>query len=754
MSRSCKITSVLTAGLMVLAVGSAQADTFTWSGSTVGTGNWSDSSKWTSSPTAGLVPSGANNTDNLVFNSVVATSTSPVDYTATNDIDVNPAGGTEDFVLNVLTLNGTHNGVSDSTLTATINVAGAGGALLLTNPGASTPTINLGALNNSTNNRAIVYDVQNAVKLGASTTVTGAGTATFKFTGGIDGSGFTLTKGNISTLTLGGTNTLGSLLAGGGTLASPGGVALLAGASLSVGSGSSSLVGVGRITGASTGTTYGLLDLSAAASFTANVGSFGVGDNTSSGGSNLFGDGTLKLAATNTITASTEVMLGEGSNNTGKATVDAGNGTTTVHTPLFVVGGVKSAATTFTLGATGSLTLDGTSGGRSQLRIGYEDNSTGGSANGTMTLDGRFNGTLSQLSVGNKAGGGVGGAAGALTLSSNVLNHLDLQGSTTVSTGVLTIGRLSGPSSPGNGATKGIGSVVIGHLDATSVIVATTSTGPAVLIGSYTGTATNSSVAVSAQGTLTMNGGTLSVQSAGSAPAILLANISTTVTGSTDSASGTLNLNGGVMTLNNAIAAGNASGSATATSTVNINGGTLAMGGKDIGSAANPLTHLNIQTGAVSNAGSIFIDGTFSGGGSVAGIVTVQAGGFLAPGNSIGALSVTGDVLLAGTMLVELDGAGAGSSDLLNVSNILDITAATVDFDALSLNDAAYIFASYGSLTGAQFASISNLPTGYTINYSYQGNQIALTTIPEPASLALLALGGAMMMTRGLRRNS
>ncbi|MHB1156155.1 MAG: PEP-CTERM sorting domain-containing protein, partial [Phycisphaerales bacterium] len=81
---------------------------------------------------------------------------------------------------------------------------------------------------------------------------------------------------------------------------------------------------------------------------------------------------------------------------------------------------------------------------------------------------------------------------------------------------------------------------------------------------------------------------------------------------------------------------------------------------------------------------------------------------------------------------------------------VLDITNATVDFDELvAVDDPAYVFATYGSLTGI-FApgNILDLPAGYVIDYNYQGgNQIALV-IPEPATLGLLALGGMMIATR------
>ena len=63
--------------------------------------------------------------------------------------------------------------------------------------------------------------------------------------------------------------------------------------------------------------------------------------------------------------------------------------------------------------------------------------------------------------------------------------------------------------------------------------------------------------------------------------------------------------------------------------------------------------------------------------------------------------------------------------------------------------------ANYTSLTGS-FASTS-LPTGYTLDYDYQGNsQIALVAVPEPGQLllggfGLAALGGWLSADGGLR---
>ncbi len=144
---------------------------------------------------------------------------------------------------------------------------------------------------------------------------------------------------------------------------------------------------------------------------------------------------------------------------------------------------------------------------------------------------------------------------------------------------------------------------------------------------------------------------------------------------------------------------------------------------------------------------------TLGGTGVVSAALQSLAGGIVAPGNSIGTLTFNGDAELDGILRIELDGSGAGLSDVFSLTGALDITQATVDFDTLSaLDDDAYIFATYGSLVGAQFAGVQDLPNGYGIVYGYLGNNIALV-IPEPITYAAMLLGClACLLLRRSRR--
>ncbi|MCX7818456.1 MAG: autotransporter-associated beta strand repeat-containing protein [Kiritimatiellae bacterium] len=143
------------------------------------------------------------------------------------------------------------------------------------------------------------------------------------------------------------------------------------------------------------------------------------------------------------------------------------------------------------------------------------------------------------------------------------------------------------------------------------------------------------------------------------------------------------------------------------------------------------------------------LSATLSGEGRIRGDVDVQAAGVLAPGRSVGTLTVDGNVTLAGTLEIELRHADA---DLLNVGQTLDLTGATFSFaPTYPLTAPVYVLATYGHLVG-QFSQIKKMPPGMWLDYNYGGaNQIAL--VPEPGLVTLLAAGGALMLAvRRLRR--
>ena len=176
-----------------------------------------------------------------------------------------------------------------------------------------------------------------------------------------------------------------------------------------------------------------------------------------------------------------------------------------------------------------------------------------------------------------------------------------------------------------------------------------------------------------------------------------------------------------------------------------IQQGTLAIGaGGSIANSANIVDNAAFDVSNATGGYTLGAGQTLKGNGSVLGAMI--AAGTIAPGNSIGTLTFNNNVTLTGTLSVEVSGSGSGSVDLIQGIGNLNITGGTVDFSLLSpLDDSAYVFAKYTTLTGSHFATVLDLPTGYAIDYDYQnGNQIALTAIttPEPGTLALLLAAG------------
>ena len=186
-----------------------------------------------------------------------------------------------------------------------------------------------------------------------------------------------------------------------------------------------------------------------------------------------------------------------------------------------------------------------------------------------------------------------------------------------------------------------------------------------------------------------------------------------------------------------------------------INQGTLALG--SAGSIDNSPV-ISIGTGATFNVsaatGYNLVSGqSIIGNGSILGDVIADAGSLLSPGFSvgdIGTLAFANSLDINGSVLIEVDAAAAGQKiDIINVGNVLDISGASLTFSFLSApGQNAFVFSNYGSLVG-EFANISVLPVGYQVQYNFGGNnQIALVSIPEPATMSLLALGGLAMLRR------
>ena len=154
--------------------------------------------------------------------------------------------------------------------------------------------------------------------------------------------------------------------------------------------------------------------------------------------------------------------------------------------------------------------------------------------------------------------------------------------------------------------------------------------------------------------------------------------------------------------------------------------------------------------------------GILGGIGFIDGPVTSNSGGTLAPGASAGTLMLYDDLtLVSGSILdIELGGLIQGTEyDFIDVvgdvslSGLLDVSL----LDPLILGEYQQfdILSVGGELTGT-FAGLAEGDLvgnfgGMDLFISYAagtGNDVSLSTVPEPATMSLLALGGLAMLRR------
>ena len=164
------------------------------------------------------------------------------------------------------------------------------------------------------------------------------------------------------------------------------------------------------------------------------------------------------------------------------------------------------------------------------------------------------------------------------------------------------------------------------------------------------------------------------------------------------------------------------------------------------------------------NRGTLEVDGalaslvTVNSGGNLAGtgsltIVTVNAGGQIAPGNPLGVMHVSGslNLELGAVMHYDLDTPSTSSEVLMPTGELILGGQPVFDFTCTaSVGEGTYPLIAADSIDGA-FVSSSRTIDGYPATVSEHGNEIVLTVVREPSTLALLVAGAIGLIGYGLR---
>lgn len=181
----------------------------------------------------------------------------------------------------------------------------------------------------------------------------------------------------------------------------------------------------------------------------------------------------------------------------------------------------------------------------------------------------------------------------------------------------------------------------------------------------------------------------------------------------------------------------------TGSNPISNNKGTI----NNFGTLSNEMTFTNTSTGVIDNDGTIDNDATFNNQGDIESNGVVKGTGELnqsgtfthfsfasfEPGNSIGTITVNGDLNFGqATYKAEFDGANT-SIDLIDVSGNIDLSNSSLDITWLTppTSSGTYDLIQYANRTG-QFSSV-NIPAlpDYlaTINYTSNAVQLILTGI-------------------------
>ncbi|WP_369719614.1 autotransporter domain-containing protein [Bradyrhizobium sp. LLZ17] len=523
----------------------------------------------------------------------------------------------------------------------------------------------------------------------------------------------------------------------------------------------------------------------------------GVGSALSAGtlAAGMDGIGQLTVSNGGQVSSSGGAYLGYYGGSSGTASVD-GAGSTWINTGVLTVGNAGTGALTITNGglvtSTGAINIGNSIGASGRVLVDGAGSSLGLTSNANLTIGGAGNGTLTITNGGAVAdvNGFVGTAVGAtgsvvvdgvgsswMTANAFFLGYsgrgtLTITNGGTVVSAAAAIGGTIGGSG-GSAVIDGIGSswtvntLFVGMNTLGSLAIMHGGSLTNINMGIGQGSGSNGSVTVDGAGSSWTNLVNISIGDQGTG-SLTIAN------GGTVSANGQLwiaRLAGSIGNLNIGAAPGSvavAPGSLTA-ATVQFGAGTGAINFNHTSSnylfspdivgngAVSQLSGTTILTGndtytgpTTISGGSLWVNGTIAssttsvntggtlGGTGIVGDTTVN-GGILAPGNnSIGTLTVAGNLVLttAATYMVEVSGASASKTVVSGSAQLAGTLV--VNMTGRVATTTTYVIATSSNTTGTfSSISISNPADARNARVTQSGNNELLTLDPGLLSPSL-----------------
>jgi autotransporter-associated beta strand protein len=166
------------------------------------------------------------------------------------------------------------------------------------------------------------------------------------------------------------------------------------------------------------------------------------------------------------------------------------------------------------------------------------------------------------------------------------------------------------------------------------------------------------------------------------------------------------------------------------------------------GTGVTTLSATNTYTGATTiNAGTVAL--------GAAGSISSSASIAIKAGAKLDTTAQSFSLSSSQPITFTLDPTGAGSAGSISAAS-LTITNGQVTISTTgTLDDPSYTLATYSSLTGSTFASVTNVPSGYYLDYNYLGgNVIALVAVPESNAYGVAAGVFCLVLLAARRRRA